>query len=284
MKLKKLFPAEKASQYGQREELCWALIAFLCSYISMLVGMSALQFLFERMAPTYANIASLFGTALAFVPMCLFFRYKGTLFPNCDYIKKEKAVRNAILGFLIGFGGLFFLLSILVLFGGYAYVGASEGSAIHLLLLPLAYLVQGSAEELLCRGFFMPMLCARYGGTVGAAMSAAFFALMHAMNPGVSVLALLNIFLFGLLFASVTQRARSVWPVCGLHAGWNFAQSFFGLQVSGNALLPALLRFESRIPWLTGGAFGPEGSILLTAILFAVLLALVFAGKFEENK
>ena len=283
MRLEKLFPSEKDAK-NREQDLRAAWIAFLCAYVCMLVGMSAFQTFFDWIAPAYASVASLFGAALAGIPLFFFFRSERAPMCCLRYLKKEKAVLRLILGWLLGLAMLFFLIAILFLLDAYAYAGAQTEGAVYMPLLFLSYLVQGSAEELLCRGVFMPILCVRYGGTVGAAVSAAFFALMHAMNPGVGVFALLNVFLFGLLFASVTQRAKSVWPVCGLHAGWNFSQSLFGLQVSGSASLSAPLRFESRISWLTGGAFGPEGSPILTFFLLLFLACPFMFSKKTENR
>ena len=188
--------------------------------------------------------------------------------------KKGKALLYLLLGFLFGIGMLALLIAVLLVCGAYAYIGMAEGPA-YILLLLVFFLVQGSIEELLCRGVLMPVLSSHFGGTAAAVGSALVFSLMHAMNPGISFFALLNVFLFGLFFASVTQRKKSLFPACGLHAGWNFAQSIFGLQVSGNAAPHALFRLECHLPWLSGGAFGPEASPILSVLLFA-LLAMLF--------
>ncbi len=196
--------------------------------------------------------------------------------------KKGKALLHLLLGFLFGIGMLALLMAALFLTGAYVYVGTGEGSS-YILLLLVFFLVQGSAEELLCRGVLMPVLSSCFGGTAAAVCSALVFSLMHAMNPGISFFALLNVFLFGLFFASVTQRKESLFPACGLHAGWNFAESLLGLQVSGIASPHALLHFKSRIPWLCGGSFGPEGSPILTCFLL-VLLAVPLLRDKKENR
>lgn len=185
--------------------------------------------------------------------------------------KKGKALRDLFFCLLLGIAMLGLLLAALVLLGAYAYVGGASVRVMPLLLLFLFYLLQGSMEELLCRGILMPFLSVHLGGTAAALGSAVFFSLMHIENPGVTPLALLNVFLFGLWFASVAQRSQSLLPVCGLHVGWNFAQSLLGLQISGIASPHALLHFESRIAWLSGGAFGPEGSPILTMLLLVLL-------------
>jgi membrane protease YdiL (CAAX protease family) len=197
--------------------------------------------------------------------------------------KKGKAPLYLLIGLLFGIGILVLFLAALLLLGVYTYVGMAEGAAYILPLLAF-FLVQGSAEELLCRGGLMPVLSSCFGGTAAAVGSALVFSLMHAMNSGVSFFAFLNIFLFGLFFASVTQRTESVFPACGLHAGWNFAQSLLGLPVSGNASPYALFCFEGRVSLWSGGAFGPEASPILTPLLLALLAVTFCYGKKKINR
>ena len=197
--------------------------------------------------------------------------------------KRGKALFYLFAGTLLGMAMLFFLVAMLVLIGAYSYVGSTFVPAASVIISFLSFLLYSSIEEFLCRGILMPALSASRGGTAGALGSAVFFSLMHAANPSVTLLALLNAFLFGLWFASVVQRSKSLFPVFGLHAGWNFAQSLLGLQVSGNESPYALLRFESRIPWLSGGAFGPEASPLLLLLLVSLFFYLGISKKvFKE--
>ncbi len=197
--------------------------------------------------------------------------------------KKGKALGDLFVGLLVGIALLGLLAVVLVALGAYAYVGGTSVRVMPLLLLFLFYLLQGSMEELLCRGILMPVLSVPLGGVAAAFGSAVFFSLMHIENPAVTPLALLNVFLFGLWFASVVQRTQSLLPACGLHAGWNFAQSLLGLQISGIASPYAILHFEGRIAWLSGGAFGPEGSPILTCFLL-VLLAVPLLRDKKENR
>ena len=198
--------------------------------------------------------------------------------------KKGKAFLYLLLGLLVGFFLLLFLFSVLLLLGAYSYAGSALIEIRRVLFLLFFYLLYGSAEEILCRGVLMPLISEHAGGTVGALVSAAFFALMHVANPGVSPLALWNIFLFGLLFASVTQCSKSLLPACGLHVGWNFAQSLCGVQISGNEALYAPLKFDSRISWLSGGAFGPEGSPILTFFLMALLAVMLLHSAKNQKE
>jgi hypothetical protein len=77
-------------------------------------------------------------------------------------------------------------------------------------------------------------------------------------------------------FYALTGR---LWVSIGVHAAWNFTQGYiFGAAVSGSDLGPSIARSAARegVPeWVTGGSFGPEGSmpalIVCTAVGVAVL-------------
>jgi len=85
----------------------------------------------------------------------------------------------------------------------------------------------------------------------------------------VSLVGVVVIGLIGLILAYSLLRSGSLWFALGFHAAWNFTQSFlFGLATSGGAAGVSLLsaRVEGD-PLLTGGATGPEGSLLMLPVL-----------------
>jgi hypothetical protein len=94
--------------------------------------------------------------------------------------------------------------------------------------------------------------------------------LLHLGNPNTSWIGLANILVAGLFLGVVYLKTASLWWATGAHLGWNWTHGFlFDLPVSGLELLDApLLEPLTRGPdWLSGGAFGPEGSVLSTLIL-----------------
>ena len=65
-----------------------------------------------------------------------------------------------------------------------------------------------------------------------------------------------------------------LWVPIGVHLAWNLAQGYlFGAIVSGNNLGGSLLLSTARPeapPWLTGGTFGPEASVLALILVSTV--------------
>ncbi len=157
-----------------------------------------------------------------------------------------------------------------------------------LLLFFVGFLIQGMSEELLCRSYLMVSLSRGCPLWACAVTNALLFSLIHIGNPGVTVIALVNIFLFGLFASMLTLRRGSIWMVGALHSMWNFAQgNLFGIPVSGMGGIASPLRAEAAEgTWQTlvnGGAFGLEGGLAVTAVLAAACaVALLLPTKKSE--
>lgn len=139
---------------------------------------------------------------------------------------------------------------------------AIAGVKVSVLLLGAAF-----AEELLFRGYPFRVLQVRFGPVPAVAGTSVAFGLMHGANPGVTALALGNIILAGVLLGVVYWRTGSLWFVTGVHFGWNWAMAASGLPVSGLDVPVSGLEAAVTGPALwTGGAFGPEGALLVTFV------------------
>src|SRR5438552_10734591 len=97
-------------------------------------------------------------------------------------------------------------------------------------------------EEVLFRGFLFRTVRDVFGTWAGVAVSAALFGAAHAFNPGASVVSTVAIALeAGVLLSLAYAATNRLWVPIGLHAAWNFSESFiFGTTVSGHAATHAL--------------------------------------------
>lgn len=153
-------------------------------------------------------------------------------------------------------------------------------------LFLLGFLLQGAGEEFLCRGFFMLSLTNRVSRAWAVAISSVVFALLHIGNAGLSLLALVNLALFGVLAGVYMLRQDDIWGVCGMHSAWNFVQgNILGVEVSGMNMEASLCRSAVRpgYDWLHGGAFGLEGGVAVTLILAAALVLTLFLPRKAER-
>jgi uncharacterized protein len=161
-------------------------------------------------------------------------------------------------------------------------LGALGGVSIVL----LGWLVQGAAEEVLTRGWMLPVLAARYHRWVGIIISSLFFAVLHGLNPNLSIIALVNLTLFGFFAAFYAMREGSLWGICALHSSWNWIQgNIFGFEVSGGSMGGGSLfkLMETGPDWITGGPFGPEGGLAVTIVL-VISIIVIFAWPFKADE
>jgi uncharacterized protein len=152
-----------------------------------------------------------------------------------------------------------------------------------LVVLLLGFILQGGLEEWIIRGYIYHTLRERWRPWVSALGSSMLFALLHAANPDVSGIALLNIVLAGMVLAALVERTGSLWSATLAHGVWNFAVAcLLSVPVSGIGLFHLLNVKITGDPGVTGGGFGPEGSALLTLIGIP-LTALLWRGMWRRR-
>lgn len=138
-----------------------------------------------------------------------------------------------------------------------------------LFLLPPA-----AAEELVFRGYSFQRLVEAWGAFWAVLLFSAGFGLVHLRNPSATLLSTANTILVGVLLALTYLKTRGLWLPLGLHWSWNFSMGFvYSLPVSGLKLSSKLFSVEiGRPEWLSGGDYGPEGSILTTVVSLTACL------------
>jgi membrane protease YdiL (CAAX protease family) len=134
-------------------------------------------------------------------------------------------------------------------------------------VLLFLFLIQSGIEELAVRGYVYHALRERWRAGAAALGSSVLFSLLHAGNPEVSAVALVNVVLAGLVLAALVERSGSLWGATVAHGVWNFAIScLVSLPVSGFSVFHLLNVWVSGDREVTGGGFGPEGSLVLTVL------------------
>ena len=110
------------------------------------------------------------------------------------------------------------------------------------------------------------------------------FAAAHLGNSGENIFGILQVFVIGMVFCLTIRRTGSLWFAIGLHAAWDWAQTFFyGTPDSGLLGVGHYLNSTSSGPrWLSGGSAGPEGSALALAVI--LLAAGLIHLRFPDAK
>lgn len=202
---------------------------------------------------------------------------------------KEGRFWSYVRGFLFGTGTmaltvtLMMISGVISIHGGLLPQGIISISGIFLLLL--GFIVQGGTEEVLTRGWILPVVGARYKPWIGIAVSTLLFSLLHLGNMGINILSIINLALVGFFLAFYCLHEGNIWGVCGWHSAWNWTQgNLFGLEVSGvDPIGGSLIDLESAGPqFLSGGEFGPEGSVM-TTIALIIAIAVIPLIKNSNN-
>jgi uncharacterized protein len=176
--------------------------------------------------------------------------------------------------FLLGSGSgiaAAFLVLLSPVAAGAAYfekVPASEHIAASLAFVSVVLLFGAFGEELLFHGYAFQLLIRRMGGFATILPAAVIFGLAHIDNPHRNLLGIFNTMLWGILLGYAYLRTSALWLSIGLHFGWNVALPLFGANLSGFTMgvTGYALHWSAGDLW-SGGGYGPEGSLLTTAVV-----------------
>ena len=152
-------------------------------------------------------------------------------------------------------------------------------------LLLLEHILVGYWEELVFRGYILQNMIEGMGFKLAIIISCLLYGLIHATNPNAGILSSLIIVLFGYLRIYGYLSTKMLWLSMGMHMGWNFFQGpIFGFAASGHKKATLIdLTITSNIDWLTGGEFGPEGSVIVIPIILIALFIMNWYSK-KQNR
>ena len=191
----------------------------------------------------------------------------------------KKIIKYIISGIFIGL--TLQIITILVIFfiGNFEIVAINPISNI-IIPLSIAFTI-AIFEEILIRGIIFRIIEEKLGSYISLLISAIIFGTLHLANPNSTLISALCVGVeAGLLLGLAYIYTRNLWFPIAIHFAWNFMQSgIFGEITSGNEKTTSLLTTKivgSKL--ITGGEFGPEGTIQAIIIcLFASFILLQFS-------
>ena len=191
-----------------------------------------------------------FGIILSFLLFCVVFLFEKAMswIDLVDYFQNQRE------GY---FGTPFFILFIVLL---------------------IFYIIVGFYEEILFRAYPITNLSEGLNkgnsiakkALIGAyILSAIIFGLIQSGISDVTILGVINNILLGLFFGLPYILSGELSMSIALHISWNFVQGLiFGFPISGVQNKISIIAIEQGGPQLwTGGAFGPEGGLLVSIVL-----------------
>ena len=131
------------------------------------------------------------------------------------------------------------------------------------------------------RGFFSTNL----GFWLAALVSSMLFGMVHMTNSGENAVGLFSAGAIGFIFCMSIRYTGSAWWAIGFHAAWDWAETFFygtadsGLVAKGHYLTT---NAAGNALW-SGGPVGPEGSLLILPMTFAIGLGVYLAFEYKPR-
>jgi hypothetical protein len=146
-----------------------------------------------------------------------------------------------------------------------------------MLFVSILLLFGAVGEEMLFRGYGFQVLVKGIGPFATILPVAVLFGLAHSQNLNFGPLALVNTILWGVVLGYAYLRSGDLWLPIGLHFGWNWALPLLGVNLSGFTMdvTGYAMHWKLGERW-SGGAYGPEGGLLTTAVAIGLF---VYVGK-----
>jgi uncharacterized protein len=131
------------------------------------------------------------------------------------------------------------------------------------------FLVVALYEDFLFRGYSLFTLAEAIGFWPAAVLLSFAFGFIHLRNSGESWVGALAATCIGLFFCLTLRRTGTLWFAIGMHASWDWGESFLYSVPDSGQLAPGHLLHSSfhGARWLTGGSVGPEGSVFVFVLV-----------------
>ena len=220
----------------------------------------------------------------------------------CKFIEKRgmksmgfsSKIADFFVGALLAVVLIVVIIGLSCVFDSMVFNGFSEkGNNVHLVRWLLAFVIQGVAEEVMCRGFLLQALLKKTSMSMAIIISSTAFAFPHFFTLFESellyaIIGVVNLYLISIIFSLLVILRSNIWIAFGLHSIWNFVlYGIMGLSVSGSeSKSEGLIQFcvkDANI--LNGAEYGMEASIIATLILALVVfgLAKIYKDRMGKN-
>jgi len=243
----------RGTGHGALGSLLLPLTLFVAVYLAVFVGLGTF------VDPQWAGLIAVIA-ATAFTVRIV----EGARWRLGFFVPPRFALRDFVLG--VGFAAALILVTDALVTATsnlrQTFAGGFPRAELITVFIPAAF-----HEELAFRGYlFQKIRTWSRGGAI--AITSMVFALLHAGNRGVTAMAIANLVLAGVLLALAYERFQRLWFPIGIHLAWNiFSGPVLGFGVSGYVASATLFRTSGGGPgWITGGAFGIEGSVWMALV------------------
>lgn len=182
-------------------------------------------------------------------------------------------------GFAIGFLTISLSIFILFILGYYQFIAISTEH--YSIKLFTTLVVAALIEDLFTRGLVLRELENWLGSNI-AIILIMLIETWHIFNPNTAVFSFFVSLCWGFTLSMLFVYSKRVWLPFFFHLGWNFAQPFYGSNLTGLDDMGKIIQSKFDGPILfTGGAVGIEDSIITVFFLLFIGVFLYYLAKKE---
>lgn len=243
-----------------------AVIFFILISIDRLIPQRGASALWQQLVTYVALVFASLGSAV------IMSRIEKRAFGGYGLPAGRLAIKNFLVGLFWGIAALSVLMLAMYAVG----VFSLDRLVLHgIRMLKFAgfwgvvFLLVGLFEEFTFRGYALHNLTRAMGFWPAAIMLSIGFGALHLANPGEAWIGAIAAGFIGLFFCFTVRRTGSLWFAVGMHASWDWGESYlYSVPDSGGVVTGHLVHSSvhgSR--WLSGGSIGPEGSLLVFVVV-----------------
>lgn len=235
--------------------------------IAMLGTNSVLKFLFSSESDLLRVVRWVISTLVLLTTYWfLFHNYEQR---EITELSRENLLKESLVGLSTGALSIGLVIGVLYVWG--YYVPYTTLSPIYLILPLFMFITLSAFEEVIFRGIGYRIAEESLGTNLALILSGLIFGLAHLPNENANAISVISATSGGILAGLLFSMTRRLWLPISFHAGWNWAQGSLGVPVSGIEEITGFVQSSINGPVLiTGGAFGPENSILTIALVLVL--------------
>lgn len=211
-----------------------------------------------------------------------------SLYTKC--IEKRAAIelglsgvfKESLLGMAFG-GGLMSLMVIILAAAGYYSIDSLNPDKLIIFKGLFSLGIAAFIEEIFFRLILFRLSEEFLGSWLALIINVLFFGFAHFGNPNATLWTSLAVGIeAGIILSAAYMLTKRIWFPLALHFGWNFFQAkIFGVTTSGHSFEGLIVPVINGPEWLTGGAFGIEGSV--TAVVLCLGVSYYFLKLANKN-
>jgi hypothetical protein len=269
----------------------WSFLLYVLMFLAIGAGFSFSQRLLRhghRLPLMWGFlVGEIFALVAAIVSGLIMARIEKRPFGDYGYPRQGAFGKLFWLGMLWGIVALTVLMLSMRAVGAY-YFGSLALHGMRMLKFGIFwavfFVIVGLFEEFLLRGYTQFSLTRGIGFWPTAFLLSFAFGAIHLGNQGEDKVGALGAAIIGLFFCLTLRRTGNLWFAVGLHASWDWGETFLysvansGMEAPGHLFNPS---FQGP-RWLTGGSVGPEASIFVFIVM--ALMWLIFHFMYPPIK